>query len=429
MSIILRRLVTSFSLSLHEVDTEVNTTARKDTESRISWLKDSDRNNLVLHHSEINLEYVVLSSIIAKEFEKDLINLRNAQPERREILKKQLEILLKTATLLEIIYCDYLCEPGEVAQLKKQQDILRHWLNFLNMDAVEDNLDSQTINAVEDNWYTSQRCFKLTICSNFGRLVINRLLRLLRAIALFTNELSFYSCSIKQIDQYAIPIFTHAAWIIFIPRIAVNLTMMLKHATRYYWMSADEKQLNGLTHLRIQWNMRWPDISNDLPWLIANLTSAFVLTGSLAPYAIILSISMQFYEIALALAQWYFETKHLREQLEIYQGLPDSNDKERSIEELEQRLDYDDKRLWIPVWNTSALLVAIILTAPALAATSPFLPLFGGCIAVTTTFASRHKREQLKLSETNRTKNLFSFFQQPTPPPDQPINDSNPKPQ
>lgn len=407
MSIILQRLDTSFGLSLDSDD--VNN--KRSIESVIGSLKYYARKNVVLHHVEINLEYELLSTTIAKKLRHK--NLTEAQNliKQQESLRKQVESLLKIATLLEILYSNYLCDLKDVRRIQEQQNKLRVLLNQL-----PEQSKPQTSST------TSELVFWLT-SYNIIRLFSIRLLRLLRAIALLTHELSLYSRSIKQIDYFAIPLFTHMAWVFFIPRLTVNLTMVMKHTIPNYWMSQEEKKLDWLTRFKIQWNMRWPDISNDLPWFIANLTSAFVLIGNLAPYSIYLSIGMQFYEIAQAYAQWHVETNNLRRQINEYKRrLPDSIDKAAFIEELETRWTFDNKRLRLSVLNTSVLLLAIILSAPAIAAISPIMPITGGCIAVTTTIVSYQHREQLRDDYKSKAPDLFSFFKPSTLPGHQSLN-------
>lgn len=399
MSIILKRLDQSFGLALDpKMLSELKPASLKDALSKkIEELSREQRESLILYHTQILLEYTLQSSQIAKQLSKQLQG--SLQRDDISRIQAQLIILIQQAAFLEVIYQKYLDSPMEVLRLQEEQSKLQMCLGL-------------TIRPFQSNRFDFTHFFNHVFCTyNLPRLFGSRSKKLLLALTLITEGASTYSSIIKAFDRYAGPFFTHLSWIFFIPRLSTTLAMIIKHTISQPWMTQTEKELGWALRLRIQLNLRWPELSNDLPWFIANLATTFVLIGNLAPYAIVLTIIMQFYEIIQSTTQWYLETNQILQQLKLYEELRPQD--ENFIKELNTRYQFENARLWIPVWNTTVLLLALILAIPPLTAISPLFPIAGGLISVATTIVSYQKREAVK-REMNPTQNLFSLLPQYT---------------
>jgi hypothetical protein len=393
MSILLKRIEQSFGLvisgSLDHAQIAVN----------IWELPKQSRTDLVRHYAQINIEYNVLCSQIAIEL---------TAGESATKLRTQIEEALRIAELLETLYKSYLDIPRELHRVQKEQRLLRLWLA----------LSPKQIDTALSPVYTSKLIRESTSNLNLYRLFSVRLRRLLMAITPLTNTTSTYYRSMKQVDKFAGPFFSHLAWLYFIPRISINLAMCFKHTFEHNDMSNEEKGIDWTTRLKIQLFARWPDLLNDIPWLIANAVSCFLFIGAYAPYGIVLSICMQFYEVAQAVGQHYIEIQHLQEQCAEYANLRDACEKNSEeyknfdtfIKHFEQRIDYESKRLLIPIVNASVLLVAIIFAAPVF---SPGFAVAGGVIAVLITIISYLAKKELEKHKP--ASNLFQLIEKSSP--------------
>lgn len=387
MSAISKRLAESFEIYFPEDESQETLT------TYINALSSSSRAKLVSHHAQINIEYSILCSKIAIELEQNgPIN-----------LNAQIQEALNTAQLLEIVYRDYLNVPREIDRLRQEQNALRAWLG-----SAQDEI------SLASSSYLSKKIRETTANINLSRLFAVRLKRLLVAIAKVSDQGSVFRESILNFDaNYAAPFFSHLAWLYFLPRIATNLAMIVKHTIPFEGMSEAEKNLGWQNRFFIQLNIRWPDLSNDIPWCIANFLSCFLLVGDLLTYGIIFSVIMQVYEVAQASMIYYVELKNLHQQRAEYQklldlALPESDDYHQFtafLLHLDQRIDYETWRLWIPVVNTSILLLAVVISTPIFA---PGFAVAGALLAVSTTIGSYEAR---KHHENNKpASHLFQLL-------------------
>jgi len=395
MSIILRRLNHSFSLSLE------GNYERKELENQIrNVLSHENRTQLVLEHAKINLEYNVLCSKIANEF--------YSNPDE---LREQMEAALKTAELLEVIYEDYLVVPREIKRLKEEQRALREWLN-LNT--------KKNKNKSAEKTYASETIRGKTSLINLPRLFTVRLRRLLIAISVMTSATSDYHQTISKIDSYLGPALSNLAWLYFIPRIADNLAMTIKHTVSHPWMSKEEKELGWQTRLRIQFNSRWQDLSNDIPWMIGNTLGCFVFVGSLLPYAIVLTLALQFYEVIQSYAIYRIEIDNLEQQRQKYQELLNNSPRDSKenkqindyLNHLDTRIAYEKKRVWLSLRTALILMVAISLAIPFF---SPTFAVIGASIAVLITIHGYLARKELEKQKPSGSQ-LFGLLNKITTP-------------
>lgn len=384
MSFIINRIEKSFNVSIPYTDTI--------TDEVIKKMDPKDRADLIKHHAQLNVEYTVLCSKITQEFKSN----QHAE------FKEKIEEALRIAELLEIIYSSYLNIPREYERLQQEKIIFNSWLT---QEARKNSLPAQ-----KSRIYSSKAIREKTSDYNFYRFLVVRARRLLLTIAPVTHPLSSYRHVIAEGDKFIGPFFAKVTLFYFIPRLSNNLFMTLKHTISNPYMSEQEKILRWQTRFYIQLKARWPDVSNDIPWMIANSVSYFVLTGALAPYGIILSISMQLYDVLQTSIQYYIKIiKQLRPQLETYRQLltkitnsnsPEYQQLKSYIDHFEQYIKYETNRLIVSLINVSALLIAIILAAP-LFAFSPAFAIAGGALAVATTITSFIVQKNLPKQQNN----------------------------
>jgi biopolymer transport protein ExbB/TolQ len=388
MHIILKRLTDSFALSIAISD------SHQDIAQKITNLSAIKRAALVNHHTKINVEYAILCSKIASQY---------TTQSHSNACRAELEAALKINQLLMVLNQTYLSVPREVQRLQKEEQRLQQWLSP----------DLQENQQIPTNSYASQSIREWTATVNLPRLFSVRLRRLLVAIARVQQESSSYRQYMLEMDtQYFGPFFSHLAWLYFIPRVANNLAMIVKHTISNPFMHPEESALSWQTRLKTQLQARWPDLSNDVPWLIANFLTCFVLVGELLPWAILLGVCMQFYEIAQAATVCYMELHHLDELHEDYLKLLTKTSMESPehqpyldfISHLTKRYAHEKRRLRIPVVNTSILLIAIILAVPIFPAAYAVI---GGIIAVLATIWAYTARKQLEKHPEKPVNDLF----------------------
>ncbi len=395
MGAVLERLERSFQF---HVDTQESKEAIALSLKNV--LSNESRTQLILHHAKINFEYNVLCSKIALEFQSTTAV---------HSLLEQMKDALKTAELLEIIYRDYLDVPREVARLRKEQRLIRQWLGIAG-----DPNDVQS-----QKRYASEFIRGNTVFVNLPRLFSVRLRRLLVAMSAVTDRSSSYRDIINRIDRYAGPFFNRLACVYFIPRIANNLVMMIKHTMQHPWMSDDEKCLDWQTRFRIQFNSRWQDLSNDLPWMAANVAGWLALTGTLLPWGIVLLIGIQLYEVLQTCALYLVDQHNLKLQRAEYEklllntvaGSEEHKKMAGYIKHFDARIDYEEKRLWLLIRNALVLFVAISLAAPLF---SPWFAVLGGVIAVL--ISIKGYKDKIALEAKKPGGNLFALLQS-TPDP------------
>ncbi len=376
MSIILKRLERSFAVFLQPHQ------SKETIASYIHSLSSEARAELIAHHAQLNIEYNTLCSKIAISLE--------VNPNIFE-LREQMVDALKTAELLDIIYRDYLDSPIDTNRLQREQQAIRQWLYLEQSDAI----------VAVNKTYFEQWIRDNTNYFNFHRLFAVRFRKLILAITPFIYSDSIYNETIQPIDQYASLLLTNIACFYFLPRLVDNLAMIIKHTVEYDTMSEEEKALGWQTRLSIQLRARWVDLSNDIPWLIDNIISMFVLVGPLLPYKIVYSICMQLCDITQACTQRAIEIDSLYHQRDEYIKCRDDFDSETNeyhqlnsfIEHFDKLIEYENQRLLIPIINTSILLLALILATPILA---PGCAVAGGIIAVLATFGSYLTKQHIE---------------------------------
>jgi len=304
----------------------------------------------------------------------------------------QLEAALMMSELLAYTYGHYLNMPHDVLRLRREQEIYRQFLSAkgYNFPPCEDSRGEELLGES-----ITHDVRMLTVAINWPRLFITRSRRLLLALSVLAQDYTQYSALIASMDRFAGPVIAYVSWIFFVPRLLTNLALTGKHVIPSRWMSTEELELGWRTRLKLQWESRWFEISNDIAWLISGLLNCFVLTGPLNPLSIYLAISLQSYDVIMACTRMNIEVSRLQAIKAEYDALLlDPNLSEDQIPQIEEHGQYlqhaiecERNRLIIGILNTSVLFLAMSLALPA-AAAYPILPVFGAILAVSATIAS-----------------------------------------
>lgn len=350
-------------------------------------------------HLVFNLEYNLLRQRLHS-------NLANPLKNNTTELKIQLMEALILNELLEHTFAHYLDVPREVRRLRADKKILQNLLEeyqfvFSKKDEEIDvgvsfvhRLREEHLNA---NWY---------------RLLTNRSIRLVDVSAVFAKHSRNYLLFVAMVDNYLRPAMPYVASLFFLPRLLTNLTMMLKHSIPGFWMSEEEKSMLWTHRFKLQFERRWFELCNDLPWAVAGIVNCFVLVGALAPYSLYVSLAFFIYDVLLASIRVVRELSLLDDLIGYYS---DMEGKERDItkqqqissylERIRARRDFDKQRLGFNVASTVSVVLAFSCALPSFSAT-PFVPLFGAIWLVSICFINLYLNSILEAKRASDDLNV-----------------------
>jgi hypothetical protein len=367
MAAIIRRL-TAYGIKIpahYEKDTTNWTFARNLCQENI------DFRPLVKNHPVIVLEYSVHCTKLA----------RNLLTQDASMLREQFEAALMMAELLECIYCHYLIVPREVAALVAEQNVYRAWLSIPLRD-------------VESGSSFTKQIRDKTASSNWSRLFLVRLRRLLIVITPFTQDFDRFREFVAKMEPLTAPVVVYLSWMFFVPRLLTNILLTLKHLVPGYWMSKKENDLGWESRCRAQSERRWMELANDSVWFSSGLVNCFVLTGALAPISFYTGLVLQTYDLLLASIRAYLELSRMTLLEEQYQSmllrtdlmLNEINEIKQQLSVLKERRGFESMRLYLSITNNAVLVIAVALALPVFAF-NPIFPALGAALAVLDTVA------------------------------------------
>lgn len=312
-------------------------------------------------HLVLNLEYSLLGQQLrAKFLSEQLVN--------QEEIVEQLISALMMAELLEHIYQYYLIVPREVARLRQQQALYRELL----ADIVQP-LPNHSKSVVVNSSF-SQDVRNTTVFLNLYRLLFIRSKRAFDVIATLGTVSESYRNFVKILDKCTDPILAHLAWVFFVPRLSVNLFLLLKHTLPGPWMGDEEKSLGWRVRFNAQMQRRWFELCNDSIWLTAGLMNRFVLTGALAPFALYVSIACFAIDIVLSVTRAYIELSRLYELQKQYtfmltqtSSVAEQRKIKAHLDAIDNQLNFEWLRLGSHMMTTSAIFLSMAVAAPILA--------------------------------------------------------------
>lgn len=346
---------------------------------RVSALDANYYAKLVPHHLLLNIEYSVLCAQLRAQLE-------NPYQVDAQHLKEQLFALLGLAEIMEQMYERYLNVPREASRFRKHQriyrQILSQWQNYTFPEELPSEENPTTGTLLVRNW---------TAQSNLYRQFFVRIKRLLDTVALLATTSEVYQNFIGGLGNVFNPVLPHLAWIFFLPRLVTNLFLLAKHTLPGSWLSEEEQSLPWTERFEVQFLRRWFELSNDAIWVGVGLLNCFILVGALAPIGAYVSVTFFAYDVILSVCRTYFELDRLnglRTQYETrMQEATEQSDVDllnEFIEHLDQRIQYEQRRLALHTATMSFLFIAMVFTIPALAF-NPIFSLIGAVILVSAT--------------------------------------------
>lgn len=364
---------------------------------------------IIKDHLKLTIEYSILSAQLAA----DLMRPEACPTE----LTEQIASALIMSELLAYLYRNYLLVPREVERLRKDQLFYRKLLQakgikFANDLAIHD--------AVKPD-HVSQRIRTLTAVTNPPRLLLTRCKRLLGSCSPFLKQVASYGQFVELMDNITNPALANLGWGFYAPRLGTNFWLLFQHIMPGIWMGAKEKESGWLTRADAHFQRRWFELGNDLPWLAGGVLCCFVLTGTLAPVGVYLTVGLFGYDVLLAGIRAFIELKRLEDLQKYYRTLlvnlqqkgADKSELEevtRYQHHLQVRLDFEQKRMALAVINTSFLFFAMCLTMPAIAV-NPVIPLVAAILLVLTSAIAYYAQLQLeKRRPPDKITSLESSF-------------------
>lgn len=338
----------------------------------------------IYDYNHLLVIYALNCSLIAKSIPvspKIDVNNRN--------LEAHLVNALALANLFHVINIHYLNSPHECRRFEEEEVIFRRLLyEFGYRFKLIKNLDLQENDALErkqpdpsiTKWFR-----QLTASSNWPRLQIVRVKRVLDALVPILKNLPNFVSTIQFIDMVANPIFAYLAWAFYLPRLSLNIFIFLKNVLPHPWMCSRRQQLGFYLRFKSEFLDKWFELGNDSVWFAVGLINCFVLVGSLSPWAIYLTVSLYAFDVILAAIRAYVELNalyNLKNQLiELSNDLPHSQKLDDYLNELDQNIHYESQRLGLSLVSTLGLFAGMLFAFPAFAG-NPVIPLIGAVFIV-----------------------------------------------
>jgi len=344
--------------------------------------------------------YALYCSLIAKKLKSS-----NSIDVNDPIFEAHLINALALSNLLHVINWQYFDSPKERRLLEKEEVVFRFLLRefgyqfkLINeMDLPED--DEAARQAHEQpfsSWFRG-----VMGSSNWPRLFILRVKRMLDTMLPIFKGLPNFVRAVYFIDQFANPFFAYLAWIFYVPRLTLNLFILLKNVIPHPWMSAQQQQLSYILRCKLQLHDKWFELTNDSVWLAVGLINCFFLIGVLAPWAMYLTVALYAFDVTLAGIRAHVEFRKLRKLRHKLVNLLSANTRSSNpsnpanqiekqilaeqlhayVDELDKHILYESLRMGLSLGTTIGLFVGMLFAMPALAG-NPMVPLIGASFIV-----------------------------------------------
>ena len=327
-------------------------------------------------HLVLNLEYSLLGQQLRTKFLTQQVINSNA-------LIKELITALMMAELLEHIYQYYLIVPREVIRLRQQQELYRQLLAEVIMIA-----PTKEITQVNVGLAFSQQVRTATVNANLYRLLLIRSKRALDLIMILDTGSEKYRYFVQTLDKYTDPVLAHLSWIFFLPRLSVNLFLLLKHTIPGDWMEEKENSLGWSVRFNAQIQRRWFELGNDINWFTAGFINCFWLTGVLAPIGMYLSLTCFALDVVLSATRVYIELKRLHDLHKQYTHMlcqPSTVEEKNEIKEhlktIENQILFEQLRFGSHLLTTIGIFLSMACAIP-LFPVNPVIPVVGAICLV-----------------------------------------------
>jgi len=328
---------------------------------------------IITLHQELALEYSILGQQLRN-------NLLSQLPGKEDQITEELIAALMLSELLEHVYEYYLIVPREVVRLRKHQRIYRERLAQKGFIFPDHLTKSQPINVgLSLSWKIREE----TIEATWYLHLFIRVRRTLDLIDIFGTGSAGYHHFVNIMNQFANPLLSYLGWCFYLPRLLVNLFLLIKHTTPGFWMNEKERSIDWSIRFKAQIQRRWFELANDIVKVLLGLINCFVLTGALAPIGIYLTIIFFGYDVIVSAYRTYLELNRLDKLQQYYKLMQNRTMIKEDKQEIEDYLTaikcqthFEKLRLGLHIANAAGIFLAMCLAAPAFSM-MPIIPLIG----------------------------------------------------
>ncbi len=300
--------------------------------------------------------------------------------------------------------------------LTKYDLYINEHASFLTKSALQSHIDSYThyLNNtipftapdVKKTWFelTQEWLFAefTTERMNPRRLYVLRERRFLVLLAPFIKDFAHYSSWILWADGYVLPCLTYLNTAFFLPRLIFNLMTLFDNVFYENKMKSEAKKLDSWTRFKAQWSRLWPQIMNDVAWVLGGIAMCMCLCASFSPFSIYVSVFMQFYDVVIASVRLGIDLNRLHKLTEQYNKnliFDDNNEPDELYVSYYRHLEASIRRekslLILALINAAFICLAICLSLPFMVAIYPAFPVIGAAIAIAMTIINFQTRSAL----------------------------------
>lgn len=357
-------------------------------DDEIKSKEDAFFSSLVLRNPLLFTQYRIQCSHI--------INLFDDCIQNTEVILRAIETALVIADLLEQIYCR-LDEKSNLEQLHNEQEIFRELLSirYHQFKSTASTMLNPPINI-------EQKIRALANKTNLPRKTFNRIWRMIDNVILL-DEFVILREWIEPIELMINPVFLHLNWIFFVPRLAVNMMLLVKHVIPNPWMSEQEYALSWdkRLHIHLMIDRRWIELINDFVWCTGNLISCFLCVGAWNFAEVYLAVGLQLFDLLFTCLHVAIEINRLNTLEKEYQegcfnGIVSID--QDYFHALQNRIAYEKNMGYLVILNHTLLLISIMTILPVITALSAWAPVLGAVISIATSigvyFAEDHLKKQ-----------------------------------
>lgn len=345
---------------------------------------------LVEEDASLVLEYNSLRALLEKILKQSSFDASQVT----DLVREALDLTI----LIEKKYDHYINERPNLRKstLQSHRIIYRQWLN--------ENDSTSPLNYSTAPFPYASTIRTTTENAQPYRLSFIRSWRFLKELKPVINDLEHYSNWINWADKAMGPVISYLGLVFFVPRLLSSLLML--------WMpvmdcsSLNDPELWSLVHFQAQWSRLWPNITNDVAWVLNGILMCFVCIGSLQPMAAYLTFVMQLYDAVMSCLRTYWELGRFAELLEGYKEIEDEQLLGDYLACLNAGIEREKTLLYLSVVNFVGLFVAAGLFLPIAAAANPLFPVVGAIIALAMTAINFGGRDYL----TQQTPHWLSNY-------------------
>ncbi len=359
--------------------------------SQLSSLNVLDQKYLLSKHHELLVLYATVCIDLKAAMAEEIIDVVG--------IKRRIVDANRLALLLQYLYDKLLNSPVDAEDYLREVQVYREALHVLD-SATKDSKNDDTIAKKQS---LMQKIRAVFARFNWHRLFVLRLKRMmdtLEPLAKSAQSFKHFTQFVNLIDKTN-PIFSYIAWIYYLPRLTVNLLMLVKHTLPGSWMTEEERRLGWMNRLDAQINKRWNELANDIVWCLVGLTNCFILTG---PNGMYLTVGLYTFDLINAAMKTFVELRrHSKKLKRLDKQIADLEFKrmrcfnsadvqkyEIRITELKKyktslqaKVRHEKKKLYFELSSTAVIMLGMVCLVPALSF-SPWFGLAGATIVLAT---------------------------------------------